>query len=126
MKAFYIPVTLLAVILGFSLWTGQYVEQRTGRLASLLEETETLVQQEDWTQAEKRLEDAYVDWNTSQAFFHTIMDHSELDEAEELFAGAIAACREADGADCRIFLAQLNVQLRLLAETQCLSVRNVL
>ena len=126
MKAFYIPVGLLAVILGFSLWTGQFVEQRTAHWTVLLEEIENLALQEDWEQAEKQLETAYADWDSSQTFFHTIMDHDELDEAESLFAGAFAVCREEDGADFHMLLAQLMGQLRLLSETQSLSVKNVL
>lgn len=126
MKAFYIPAGLLAVILGFSLWTGQYVEQRTAQWTVLLEEIEGLARQEDWEQAEKQLETAYADWDSSQTFFHTIMDHDELDEAESLFAGAFAVCREEDGADFHMLLAQLMGQLRLLSETQSLSVKNVL
>ena len=54
------------------------------------------------------------------------MDHDELDEAESLFAGAFAVCREEDGADFHMLLAQLMGQLRLLSETQSLSVKNVL
>ena len=54
------------------------------------------------------------------------MDHNELDEAEELFAGAFAVCREEDGADFHTLLSQLMSQLRLLAETQCVSIKNVL
>ncbi|MBD5150660.1 MAG: DUF4363 family protein [Oscillibacter sp.] len=126
MKAFYIPAGLLAVILGFSLWTGQYVEQRTAHWTALLEEIEDLARQEDWEQAEKQLETAYADWDSSQTLFHTIMDHDELDEAESLFAGAFAVCREEDGADFHMLLAQLMGQLRLLSETQSLSVKNVL
>lgn len=126
MKAFYIPTGLLVLILGFSLWTGQYVEQRTGHWNELLEETGQLARQEEWERAEERLKTAYADWSASQTFFHTIMDHSELDEAESLFAGAFAVCREEDDADFHMFLAQLISQLRLLAETQSLSVKNVL
>ena len=94
MKAFYIPVGLLALILGFSLWTGRYVELRTQHWTALLEETGEAARQEDWGEAADRLERAYEDWDSSQTFFHTIMDHSELDEAENLFAGAFAVCRE--------------------------------
>ena len=126
MKYFCIPAGLLAVILAFSLWTGRYVEQRTDHWTGLLEEIEDLARQEDWEQAEKRLEAAYADWDGSQTFFHTIMDHDELDEAESLFAGAFAVCREEDGADFHMLLAQLMEQLHLLAETQSTSVKNIL
>ncbi len=126
MKAFYIPVGLLALILGFSLWAGRYVELRTEHWTALLEEVDQAGGQEDWALARERLERAYADWDSSQTFFHTIMDHDELDEAEELFAGAFAVCRERDGADFHTMLAQLTNQLRLLSETQSISVKNVL
>ena len=111
-KAFYIPVGLLALILGFSLWTGRYVELRTQHWNALLEEIDSLAGQEDW--------------DSSQTFFHTIMEHDELDKAEDLFAGAFAVCREEDGADFHTLLAQLINQLRLLAETQNGGIKNVL
>ncbi len=126
MKAFYIPMGLLLVILGFSLWTGRYVEQHTERWNAMLEEIEDLARDEAWAEAEVRLETAYADWDASQTFFHTIMDHSELDEAENLFAGAFAVCRERDSADFHMLLAQLAGQLRLLSETQCVSIKNIL
>ena len=126
MKAFYIPVGLLALILGFSLWSGRYVELRTQHWSDLLEEIDGLADQEDWEQAGQKLDEAYADWNGSQTFFHTIMAHNELDEAEELFARAFAVCREEDGADFHTLLSQLMSQLRLLAETQCVSIKNVL
>ncbi|MBD5160880.1 MAG: DUF4363 family protein [Oscillibacter sp.] len=126
MKAFYIPMGLLALILGFSLWTGRYVEQRTDHWNELLEETGQLARQEEWDRAAERLETAYADWSASQTFFRVIMDHSDLDEAEGLFAGAMALCREEEDADFHAFLAQLTSQLRLLADTQSVSVKNVL
>ena len=126
MKAFYIPMGLLLVILGFSLWTGRYVEQHTERWNAMLEEIEDLARDEAWAEAEVRLETAYADWDASQTFFHTIMDHSELDEAENLFAGAFAVCRERDSADFHMLLAQLAGQLRLLSETQCVRIKNIL
>ena len=126
MKAFYIPVGLLAVILGFSLWSGRYVELRTQHWNTLLEEIDGLAGQEAWEQAGQKLEEAYADWNGSQTFFHIIMSHDELDEAETLFAGAFAVCQEQDGADFHQLLAELISQLRLLSETQSVSIKNVL
>ena len=37
MKALYVPLTLLAAILTFSLWAGRYVDQRTEETVALLE-----------------------------------------------------------------------------------------
>ena len=126
MKAFYIPAGLLVLILGFSLWAGYYVEQRTDYWTALLEEIDATAQSEDWPAAADGLQRAYADWDRSQTFFHTIMEHDELDEAEDLFAGAFAMCREEDDADFHQLLAQLMKQLDLLAETQQTSVKNIL
>lgn len=94
MRALYVPAGLLALILGFSLWAGRYVEMRTEQWNAALELADQSAAQENWTEAARRLEQAYKDWDSSQTFFHTIMDHNELDEAEKLFAGAFAVCRE--------------------------------
>ena len=125
MKALYIPVGFLAVILGFSLWAGRYVDQRTDHWIAILDEVDAAAQQERWDEAADRLSSAYRDWDSSQSFFHTIMKHEDLDEAESLFAGAFAACREQDNEDFHITLAQLTCQLRLLVETQSVSIKNV-
>lgn len=126
MKALYIPAALLAVILGFSLWAGRYVDARTEQWIALLEETGEAAAREDWPEAERRLQGAYRDWDSSQTFFHTIISHDELDQAETLFVGAAAVCAERDDADFHLMLAQLMEQLRLLAETQSVSIKNVL
>lgn len=126
MKAFYIPAGLLALILGFSLWTGRYVDLRISQWTETLEAIDETARAEDWGAAGEQLQQAYGDWSRSQTFFHTIMEHDELDKAEELFAGAFAVCREEDGADFHTMLAQLMNQLRLLAETQSVSIKNIL
>lgn len=126
MKALYIPAAFLAAILAFSLWTGRYVELQTTRWTNLLEQTDAVASQENWTAAQTQLRQAYQDWDASQTFFHTIMNHSDLDEAEALFQGAMAVCDEQDDADFHLLLAQLMSQLRLLAETQSISIKNIL
>lgn len=125
MKALYIPASVLIAILGFSLWTGRYVELCTDHWITLLEETDNEARQENWSDAQKHLDQAYQDWNSSQTFFHTIMNHSELDEAETLFRGAAAVCEERDDADFHLLLAQLTSQLQLLAETQSTGIKNI-
>lgn len=126
MKNFYIPVGILAVILGFSLWAGRYVDLRTGHWNALLEQADQAGRQEEWASAREQMDKIYEDWQSSQAFFHIIMDHDELDDAENLFAGAFAVCREEDDADFHQLLAQLMKQLELLAETQQTNLKNIL
>lgn len=125
-KAFYVPVALMAAILAFSLWTGHYVEERTENWTAQLERADETAQGEDWPGAAEQMERIYASWNASQTFFHTIMDHEELDTAENLFAGALAVCQEQDGADFHLLLAQLVSQLEMLAESQSASIKNIL
>lgn len=126
MKHFYIPVVILAVILGFSLWAGRYVELRTDHWNALLEQADREGRLENWNSAQEQMDRIYEDWQGSQTFFHIIMDHEELDKVEDLFAGAFAVCEEEDDADFHQLLAQLRQNLTLLAETQQASIKNIL
>lgn len=126
MRAFYIPAAILATILGFALWTGQYTQNRTDHWAAQLEAVEVVADREEWSTAERQLRSAYGDWYNSQTFFRIIMEHDQLDEAEAYFAGAMAACAQQDNEDFHIMLAQLNGKLQQLAETQSASIRNIL
>ena len=126
MKALYIPAALLLAILGFSLWVGQHVEQKTDQWIFLLEQVGETAAEENWSEAGARLEETYKDCDASQQFFHTILEHDELDEAESFFAGARAVCAQQDDGEFHVLLAELIEQLRLLAETQSVSVKNIL
>ena len=126
MKPLVISLAALGIILAFSLWAGRYVEGRTEDWSDQLSLADVSAQQERWDDAQAQLRQAYADWGRSQTFFHTIMEHDELDEAESLFAAAFAACDEEDAPDFHAAMAQLDSQLRLLAETQAVSIKNVL
>ena len=93
---------------------------------ALLEKTDEAVRQEDWTTAQEYLKRAYDNWDECQTFLHVIMEHEELDKAEEMFAGAFALCGEEERTGLRSLLAQLMCQMDALAETQSLGIKNIL
>lgn len=126
MKAFYIPTALLTAILCFSLWAGHYVRQQSDTWTDQLEYAALSAQKDDWAGADSIIQTVYADWNKQQLLFYTVMDHAELDEAQALFVGSFAACREQDSEDFHILLAQLSLQLQLLAEAQDISIKNIL
>jgi len=125
MRAFYIPAGLLAVILGCSLWAGRYVELRTEAWSAQLEAAAEAAAREDWPRTEEILQRAFEDWDRDQTFFHTIIDHDELDEAEQDFRAVLASCRQQDGGEVLFQLAELTGQLKLIADTQTVSIRNI-
>ena len=118
MKTLYLPAAVLAAILACSLWAGRFLEVRTEHWSELLSSASQAAEAEEWSQAGEVLRQA-------QTFLHTILEHDALDEAEQLFAAAMAACRQEDGEETLIQLAQLRSSLRLLAETQGASIQNI-
>ena len=126
MKALYLPALILSLLLGLSLWAGSYVSRRAEEWSRYLEEADRLAQLEQWDLAKAQIDAGYERWSDRQALFHIIMEHQELDEAEVLFAAAYAACDQQDVPDFHAALAQLLTQIRLLAETQQVSLQNIL
>ena len=47
---------------------------RTLGVSALLENAGSAAQMEDWDSAGEQLEKIYADWDSSQTFFHTIME----------------------------------------------------
>ena len=98
---------------------------RTEHWTALLAGVSQAAEAEDWSGASRALRQAYEDWDGDQTFLHTILEHDALDEAEQLFAAAMAACRQEDGEEALIQIAQLTVCLEQIAETQGISIRNI-
>ena len=126
MKALYIPVTLLTLILLFSVFTGVYVRQCTQDWVLLLEQCEEFLREEQWERTEDRLTRAYESWQEHSVTFHIILEHRDLEEAENIFSGAFAACRDRNGEDLSVLLRQLTSQILYIAETQEADVKNIL
>lgn len=126
MRALYIPAAVLAALLAFALWTGCYVQGQTETWTALLDEADRLAGQERWEETAQQLQRSYDSWQKSRTFLHTITEHDDLDEVETLFAAAFAACDEEDVPDFHTALNQLSEKLTLLAETQEISIKNIL
>ena len=126
MKALYIPLALLALIVLSSLTTSSYLQQRTEEWIALLEQCDDFLSEEQWERTQDCLLTAHANWEEHATVLHMILEHQDLDEAEQLFAGAFAACQEQDIEEFRIFLRQLTTQLQLLAETQVANLQNIL
>ena len=126
MKVLYLSLGAMALILAYSLWAGFYVQDQTDKWSLLLEQAAQAAETENWAQAESLLIQARKGWEHSQTYFHTIIEHSELNEAEALFAAASEACFQQDAQEFRCQLTLLTTQLKVLAETQSVSIKNIL
>lgn len=126
MKAFYIPIALLAVMLIASLWFGHRVQQNVTPWVEQLEEVLTLAENDRWDEAHQQLLAVLEDWSAHSETFHMFLKHQDLDETDTLFVGVIAACREQDSVELHIHLQQLILHFKLLSETQQATWENIL
>ena len=126
MRAIYVPSVLLVFLLVVSIWVNSSVQRDTGQWVYEVDSVIELLPDEAWTAVEERLISLYEKWDQRNAVLHMIMEHQDLDEAEKLFAGAFAACREQDSVELHILLEQLRTQILFLAETQQANAKNIL
>ena len=126
MKGILPPLTLLAVLLAFALWNGGQITDDTARWRTQLQAADTLAQSEDWAGALSVLSDSYADWSRRQTYLHIVSQHSAVDEAESMYCRSQAFAATHELSEFRAETAGLREQLRLLAEMERFSLRNIL
>ena len=126
MRALCIPLCILLALLITALWSSAYTQNLVCEWIVQIEEISHALDNEYWYDTEAHILSAHKNWSHHMTFFHLIFNHQDLDETEKYFAAALAACKEADRVELRINLAQLIVQLTFLADTQEVSLRNIL
>ena len=123
----YAPaLSVLLVILAFALWTDHTMTEQTNRWREQLQQADALAQSEDWPAAVKALTDSYEDWRTHQIWLHIVTEHVAVDDAEAMYHRSMAFAAEEELSEFRAEISDLRDQLRLIAEMENLSVKNVL
>ena len=120
------PVGVLAVILAFALWNSAVITGHTQRWRDQLQQAEALALDENWQAAGDALAKSYEDWSERQVFLHIVSEHEAVDDAEAMYCRAMAFAAEQESSEFRAELADLQDQLRLLAEMERFSLKNVL
>ena len=120
------PVGVLAVILAFALWNSAVITGHTQRWRDQLQQAEALALDENWQAAGDALAKSYEDWSERQVFLHIVSEHEAVDDAEAMYRRAMAFAAEQESSEFRAELADLQDQLRLLAEMERKKKKNVL
>ena len=120
------PVGVLAVILAFALWNSAVITGHTQRWRDQLQQAEALALDENWQAAGDALAKSYEDWSERQVFLHIVSEHEAVDDAEAMYRRAMAFAAEQESNEFRAELADLQDQLRLLAELERFPLTNVL
>lgn len=126
MRGILAPLALLTAMLALALWNGAQIAGGTARWQSQLEQADALAQSEDWAGASKVLAESHRDWSRFQTYLHIVSQHSAVDEAEVLYRRCQAYAAVQELPEFRAETAALRQQLRLLAEMERFSLRNVL
>ena len=120
------PLAVLAVILAFALWNSAAITGYTQRWRDQLQQAEELAASESWQAAADALSESYEDWSGSQVYLHIVSEHDAVDDAEAMYRRAMVFALEQESSEFRAELADLQDQLRLLAEMERFSLKNVL
>lgn len=125
-KGLLLPAALLGAILAFCLWNSAVMTAHTDRWRDQLEEADRLVRLEDWAGAAAAIRAGYADWTGRQTYLHCVTGHDAVDDAEAMYHRSLAFAEREEDSELRAELADLRAQLRLLAEMEEFSLRNVL
>ena len=126
MKKWMLPLGVLAAVRVLAAWNDAAMEHLTQRLCRELTQCAALGGAEDWDGASAALKDCYQDWTDHQAYLHIVLQHDAVDGAEAMFRRAEAFAETEEISEFRAELAGLISQLRLLAEMEHLSIKNIL
>lgn len=126
MKYFWLPAGVLTLLLAVSLWNGAAVSRAVAPWCDALTEAQYAAEREDWIAAARLVRETREAWDARRGWLHIVAAHDELEAADMLFAAAEGWAANRDAAEFCEELAQLRVQLRVVAEMQQLSLHNVL
>ena len=120
------PAAVLMLILAFALWNSSTITGHTQRWREQLVQAEQLAQVNAWESAESVLLESYKDWSGQQVFLHIVSEHDAVDDAEAMYRRAMAFAQEQEPSEFQAEIADLQDQLRLLAEMERFSIKNIL
>ena len=125
MKAIRIPVFVLAVLLAFSVCNAVHLTRRCALWQAELAEADRAAAMGDTEAAGAALARLEALWQADQVYLHIVVSHEDINSAETLLCRAAVLCA-IGGEDLRPALAELGASLRMVAETQQISVKNIL
>lgn len=126
MRAVRVPVFVLAAVLAYILCNAAWVTGESQRWLEAAAQVSDAALQGSAEDAGEALDALDALWQRPQGYLHIVISHTELDEAEALLAQARAAVRQGDMQTLYPIIAELRSQFELLAETQQVSLKNIL
>ena len=125
MKAIRIPIFVLAVLLAFSVCNAVHLTRRCALWQTELLAADRAAAAGDTASAAAALDRLDALWQADQVYLHIVVSHEDINNAETLLRRAAVLCIAGDD-ELRPALAELNAYLGMVAETQQISIKNIL
>ncbi len=126
MKTFYIPILILAILIGAALTVGFVTERRTVLWEKAADQVEYAVTAEDWPRAEKHLAALADSWAAWQTFLHITLPHDHITDTQYELEKTFYHAQNRDGDHLLESLTELRGHFRTLSDQGELSLRNLL
>lgn len=125
MKRIIISTLLLLGVFGGALAHSYYVSSITRDVTFHLEEAESYVTWESWSDAEEQVKTAQQLWEDQSSYLHNFLQHRDVDNIDLTFQEAAEYLRCRKTGEFSAVTARLIKQLELLAGAEQLTLQNV-
>lgn len=125
-RSYFAPVAVLVILLAFSVWNSYYMKAQTQRWSEQLDLAAVAATNENWNSVLNTMESSYKDWSSYQTYLHIVTQHGVVDDAETMYHRAMAFAATEEITEFQAEIADLQDQLRLLAEMERFHLGNIL
>lgn len=126
MKRIWISLSMLAVVFGLALVNSWYLDRLTEEMAHTLEQAQALAEEGDWAGGRQLTQDALDRWESAADYLYIVVRHSDSDEVAAGFQEVGQLLEWQEEAEYTSANARLIEELRLLADMEQFSLRNLL
>ncbi|MGI6705733.1 MAG: DUF4363 family protein [Clostridia bacterium] len=82
MKIIISMLIAVAILIGLSLWTENYLQNTTNEMVGQLHSIERSIKENNWNTAEKELGNLKKSWKSSKNLWGILLDHQEIDQID--------------------------------------------
>lgn len=126
MKRIWISLSILAVVFAAALANSWYLDNLTEQMAHTLEQAQALAEAENWEGGQKLTEKALEQWEKASDYLYIVVRHSDSDEVAAGFREVQQLLEWKEEAEYTSANARLIEEIRLLADMEQFTLRNLL
>ena len=126
MKKEFIALAVLLLVFASALVNIHTINRLTEEVVTLIEEAEGFVREESWEDALATANVALQKWESSGAYTHTVIRHSDIDSATDTISSLIKEIYAEDSGSAIGAAKAATLRMRSLASSEQLKLRNIL